>query len=154
MRKRIIKSVLCFGFLLFAAVYAQAATCTVNVLTDTGTGSGGAGGTGDLRYCITQTNASGGADTINITLFGTVLLNSNLPYISDSLTINGSNQNFLIIDAQNGENRRGFEVDAPSGVNVTIRNLTVRNGNITSSGIGSGGGIFAFYWKFGRHRRV
>lgn len=141
MRSRIITSVLCFGFLLFGAIAAQAATCTVNVLTDTGAGSGGAGGTGDLRYCISQTNASGGADIINANLFGTILLNSNLPYISDSLTINGGSQNFLIIDAQSGSNRRGFEVDAPAGVNVTIRNLTVRNGNITSGGIGSGGGI-------------
>lgn len=141
MRKRIIKSVLYFGFLLFGAVSAQAAICTVNVLTDAGAGSGGAGGTGDLRYCITQTNASGGTDTINVTLFGTVLLNSNLPYISDNLTINGSNQNLFIVDAQNGANRRGFEIDAPAGVNVTLRNMTIRNGNITTSGIGSGGGV-------------
>lgn len=141
MKIKVIKAILSFAFLLFGAISAQAATCTVNVLTDTGAGSGGAGGTGDLRYCITQTNAAAGADTININLFGTILLNSNLPYISDSLTINGSNQTFTIIDAQNGENRRVFEVDAPAGVNVTIRNLTMRNGNITSSGIGSGGGI-------------
>lgn len=141
MRSRIITSVLYCVFLLFGAISAQSATCTVNVLTDTGAGSGGAGGTGDLRYCITQTNAAGGADTINAFLTGTILLNSNLPYISDSLIINGGSQNFLIIDAQSGSNRRGFEVDAPAGVNVTIRNLTVRNGNITSSGIGSGGGI-------------
>lgn len=140
MKIRFIKSVLYFAILVFGAVSAQAATCTVNVLTDTGAGSGGAGGAGDLRYCITQTNAAAGADTINVTLFGTVLLSSNLPYISDSLTINGSNQSFLIIDAQNGANRRGFEIDAPAGVNVTIRNLTIRNGNITSGGF-SGGGI-------------
>lgn len=141
MRSRIITSVLYCVFLLFGAISAQAATCTVNVLTDTGAGSGGAGGTGDLRYCITQTNAAGGADTINAFLTGTILLNSNLPYISDSLTINGGSQIFFIIDAQSGPNRRGFEVDAPAGVNVTLRNLTIRNGNITSSGIGSGGGI-------------
>ncbi|HQU86074.1 MAG TPA: choice-of-anchor Q domain-containing protein [Pyrinomonadaceae bacterium] len=140
MKFSIIKSVLFFTLFIFGAISAQAATCTVNVLTDTGAGSGGAGGTGDLRYCITQTNAAVGADTINIGLFGTILLNSNLPYISDSLTINGSNQNLLFIDAQNGANRRGFEIDAPAGVNVTIRNLTIRNGNITSGGF-SGGGI-------------
>lgn len=141
MGRRFFTALLYFVFLIFGAVSVQAATCTVNVLTDNGTGSGGAGGTGDLRYCITQTNANAGADTINITLTGTILLNSNLPYISGSLTINGSNQNFLIIDAQNGENRRGFEIDAPAGVVVTIRNMTIRNGNITSSGIGSGGGV-------------
>lgn len=138
---RIIKSVLYFVFLIFGAVSIQAATCTVNTLADSGTGSGGANGTGDLRYCITQTNANAGADTININLIGTILLNSNLPYISGSLTLNGSNQTALIIDAQNGENRRGFEIDAPAGVVVTIRNMTIRNGNITSSGIGSGAGV-------------
>lgn len=140
MKKRVFTSFLYLGFLFFTAIATQAATCTVNVLTDTGAGSGGAGGSGDLRYCITETNAAAGADTINVTLFGTVLLNSNLPYISDSLTINGSNQNAFIVDAQNGANRRGFEVDAPAGVIVTIRNLTIRNGNITSGGF-SGGGI-------------
>ena len=141
MKSRIAKTLLYFALFIFGAVSAPAATCSVNALTDSGSGSGGASGTGDLRYCITQTNANAGADTINITLIGTVLLNSNLPYISGSLTINGSNQTAFIIDAQNGENRRGFEIDAPAGVIVTIRNMTIRNGNITSSGIGSGGGV-------------
>ncbi|MBS1795541.1 MAG: CSLREA domain-containing protein [Acidobacteria bacterium] len=138
MRITIKTALLYLVFLLAGASAAPAAVCTVDALTDTGAGSGT---TGDLRYCITQTNAAPGADTIGFTVSGTVLLDSNLPYISDSLTINGPGQSFFIVDAQSGTNRRGFEIDAPAGVAVTIRNLTIRNGNITSGGIGSGGGI-------------
>jgi hypothetical protein len=51
-------------------------TFTVNSLGDTGSGSGTSG---DLRYCITQADATTGDNTINFSVTGTITLNSALP---------------------------------------------------------------------------
>src|SRR4051794_6678231 len=70
---------------------AVPAAFTVNALTDTGAGSGSAG---DLRYCLTQANATIGADTINFdpTVFASAktitLGGAELP-VTDSVTVNG-----------------------------------------------------------------
>src|SRR5579871_433947 len=54
---------------------------TVNATTDTGSGSGT---TGDLRYCITQANATaaGSSNSIAITVSGTITLSSALPNLA------------------------------------------------------------------------
>ena len=67
------------GVLIAACLQHPAAAAVFNVdrLTDTGAGAGLAG---DLRYCITQVNANGGAtDTITFGVTGTVNLASPCP---------------------------------------------------------------------------
>src|SRR5262249_25077678 len=51
-------------------------TFTVNSLGDTGTGTGTSG---DLRFCITQADATTGDNTIKFSVTGTITLNSALP---------------------------------------------------------------------------
>jgi hypothetical protein len=120
----------------FSTASIFAANCSVNSLTDTNSGSGGASGAGDLRYCINQTNLAIGADTIEVTVTGTVFLSSSLPAITQSLTINGSGQTDFIVDGQNTVGIRPFEIN---GIDITanFNNLTVMRGNA----IGNGGGI-------------
>jgi hypothetical protein len=107
------------------------ATYTVNSLTDTGAGSGT---TGDLRYCINQANAASGADTINISVTGTITLTSALPAISDSLTINGPGASLLTISGNNTV--RVFRTS--SSPTVTFSNLTIASGNAASGNFGGG----------------
>ena len=64
---------------------ARAAIITVANLNDTGAGS--------LRAAITA-HASG--DTINFGLSGTITINSELPAVADTLTIDGSGQTVIL----------------------------------------------------------
>src|SRR5262249_43754022 len=70
------------------------AVYTVNVLTDTGAGTGL---TGDLRYCITQSNNNAGADTIQFNIIGsgvqTITPTTPLPTITDRVVIDGYTEN-------------------------------------------------------------
>ncbi|MFH1123413.1 MAG: hypothetical protein V1758_07090, partial [Pseudomonadota bacterium] len=67
---------------------ANAAEYTVVNLNDLGAGS--------LRQAILDANASPGVvDTIKVTTTGTVTLASDLPMITDDVTINGNN---LVVD--------------------------------------------------------
>ena len=75
------------------------ATFTVTNISDAGTGSGMSG---DLRYCITQANALGGANTIDATgVTGTITLASALPTIAsgDLLAVTGPGGGELTINA-------------------------------------------------------
>src|SRR6266851_2227058 len=69
------------------------AVYTVNALTDTGAGTGL---TGDLRYCINQTNSDSGPDTIQFNIGGggvqSIALTSALPTITNAVTIDGWSQ--------------------------------------------------------------
>jgi hypothetical protein len=110
-------------------------TYTVTSTGDTGAGSGLSG---DLRYCITQANSNGGANTIQFdsTVFSTpqtITLTSLLPTITDNnLTITGPGAGLATISG-NGQ----FQVMNITGVNDTITGLTIANG----SG-GTAGGIY------------
>jgi hypothetical protein len=55
---------------------------TVSNLNDAGNGS--------LRQAILNANANHGADTINFTVAGTIVLNSALPNVTDTVNINGT----------------------------------------------------------------
>ncbi|HYH64133.1 MAG TPA: hypothetical protein VD866_05500, partial [Urbifossiella sp.] len=59
---------------------------TVNTLADGGAGSGT---TGDLRYCLSQANASIGPDTIDFSVTGLIPLGSALPAVTDDVTLTG-----------------------------------------------------------------
>ena len=71
------------------------ATFVVNTTTDTGTG---VGLVGDLRYCITQTNALAGLDEIDFAIPGTgvktivVSAGTPLPAVTEAVTIDGYTQ--------------------------------------------------------------
>jgi hypothetical protein len=120
---KLLKQIAPKAFNSTAAPTAPFAIYTVNSLDDTNTGSGTSG---TLRYCITQANASSGADTINFSVNGTITLTSNLPNITDSLTINGNGTANTII---NGNHLyRSLNSIQTDGITVTIQNLKATNG--------------------------
>ncbi len=87
-----------------------------------------------LRAAIEEANFFPGADTINITVTGTIVLTNTLPSISQDLTINGPGATNLTISGANS-----YLVLQVNGVNLTLSGVTIANGNS-----GSGGGIFNF----------
>ena len=110
-------------------------TFTVNSLLD---GSSGSGSSGTLRYCIAQTNADPGADTINFAVNGTIMLANGQLIISDTTgttTINGPGPNLLTIDAHGAS--RAILIGG-DGAPATINGVTVAHGDMAS---GFGGGI-------------
>ncbi|MBP8270654.1 MAG: DUF4347 domain-containing protein, partial [Sphaerotilus sp.] len=107
------------------------ATYTVTNLNDAGAGS--------LRQAITNANASGGADAITFSTFGTVNLASALPQISDQITINGTNGSAPGI-VLNGGNSIAFGLELLSGsAGSTIRGLVIQNFTASGLEIASGG---------------
>jgi hypothetical protein len=98
----------------------HAATFTVTSLADDGS-------PGTLRWAMTQANSATGADVIDFdnSLSGTIALTSNLPAITENLTIVGRGQTDLIIDGV--ENYRPFTVTT-SGVQFTLSDMTLRRG--------------------------
>ncbi len=100
-------------------------TFTVNSLGDTGAGTGT---TGDLRYCITQADATTGDNTINFSVTGTITLNSALPDLSNTtgLTdIEGPGAASLTVAGQ----ERGFRIfTVDANANVKLVGLTITRG--------------------------
>jgi CSLREA domain-containing protein len=132
-----------FGCLLAVTVNAANFTVDSNAHTpDANPGDGvcaDAGGLCTLRAAIQEANALAGADTINFdpVFFAVqriILLNTSY-VITDSVTINGTSPNLLILDGNNDV--RIFNIDN-SGATVSISNLTIENGYI---GENSGAGI-------------
>jgi hypothetical protein len=110
-------------------------TFTVNSTGDTGAGSGL---NGDLRYCLTQADSAGGANTIQFDpgVFATpqtITLTSALPAITDNnLTIAGPGSSLATISGNNT-----FQVFNVTAANATISGLTIANG-----GAGYGAGLY------------
>jgi predicted outer membrane repeat protein len=103
---------------------------TVDRLTDTGDGSGL---TGDLRYCIIQ--ATDG-DTIEFGVQGVINLNSSLPDLIHSISIEGPGQDALTVQPGNRGGFRTLILDG--GATVTITGLTVATALDISRYDGSG----------------
>ena len=123
LRKRLVAVLMiCVSALPFAMwnTPVQAATFTVTSLSDDGSA-------GTLRWAITQANTTAGADTIGVdnSLNGTITLTSNLPAITEALTINGSGQSNLTIDGVGSF--RPFTVTT-NGVQFTLTDVTLRRG--------------------------
>ena len=134
---------------------------TVNALADTGIGSGT---TGDLRYCITQSNLNAGPNSIDATgVSGTITLTSALPSITQGVTITGPGPGDLTVDANfvgrvfNISTTSTFEMDdltitdgstgSPGGgiYGTSGANIVVKDSVITGCGSGgNGGGIYFF----------
>lgn len=137
--------------LSLAAAPSQAATFVVNVTADTPDAATGNGicadtnGNCSLRAAVQEANALAGDDTIVLSaatypLTGAagddLALSGDLD-ITGNLTINGSTTAGTVIDGSSVD--RVLDVGpAGGGVNVTISNLTVRNGSAPGE---SGGGI-------------
>ncbi|MBI4751355.1 MAG: VCBS repeat-containing protein [Acidobacteria bacterium] len=110
------------------------ATFTVISTSDTGAGSGTSG---DLRYCITQANASPGADTINFNIPGagvqTITLTGPLPVITQPVTIDGYTQSGTSPNTLVAGNDATLlvEIDG-TGVGVNQRALELGTGSSSS----------------------
>jgi hypothetical protein len=101
-------------------------------------------GDGSLRAAIIAANDADGADEIGFDpslLSGRIALNSSLPPITETLSLSGpgSHASSIILDGQGIDRLRPLEI-AFEVEDVTIRNLTVTNGN-SGSGGSEGGGI-------------
>ncbi len=107
----------------------EALVITVTSANDSGPGS--------LRQALLDANANGaGADTINITVNGTINLAGVLPDIASNLMINGPGANLLTVRRNTGGDYRIFQIN--SGVSVDLSGLTISNGSVPTS---EGGGI-------------
>jgi hypothetical protein len=105
-----------------------AATFTVTTINDSGAGS--------LRQAILDANASSGADAINFNLPGTppftITLQTDLPTITEAVTIDGTTQlgftgkPIIELNGTNAQNRAGLNV---TGGNSVVRGLVLNRFN-------------------------
>jgi CSLREA domain-containing protein len=114
----------------------SANTFTVTSLNDSGMGS--------LRQAILDANSNPGDDTINITVTGTIPLDSALPDLSTNMTISGPGARLLRVERNTTDRIRIFTITA--GATVNISGLRVSEGFTADGADGgnavSGGGIF------------
>jgi len=111
---------------------AYPATITVTNLSDNG-------GPGELRAAISTANTDSAADTITFAsgLTGIITLDSSLPTITASVTIQGPGSSIIAVDG--GVTSRILHIDAP-GNTITISGLTLQHaGDLT--GVQSGGAV-------------
>ena len=97
---------------------ARAAIITVTNTNDTGAGS--------LRAAITS---HGSGDTINFNLSGTIKLNSELPAVGDTLTIDGTGQTVIV-----SGNSQFQIISTDLGGTLTLKFLTFEDGSPAFSG--------------------
>ena len=98
-------------------------------------------GIGSLSQAIIDANASAGADTIEFApgVTGMINLITNLPDITDSLTIRGPGSDELTITGN--EMYHAFTIATAGSGGVTISGLTVDGSNTRWTGESSGGAI-------------
>jgi hypothetical protein len=112
--------------LLLGAATAQAATLTVT--------SSGDSGAGTLRQTILDASVSGG-DTINFAVSGVITLTSGELPIAKNLTISGPGANVLTVRRSTAGGTPEFRIFfIGNSADVTISNLTIRNGRSYNSG--------------------
>ena len=100
------KSFVALAALALGVTSATAATFTVTNTNDSGAGS--------LRDAVAQANAAPGANTIDFSVTGTIVLTSGAIQIIDALTIQGPGADQLTIDGNaNGRIFATFEAAAP-----------------------------------------
>lgn len=129
MRALLIVAVLCLAGGLCAATF------NVTNLNDTGAGS--------LRQALLDAEAAAGADNIifNATLNGTINLQTALPDINESVTIEGPTApNRAVTVARAATASTNFRIFTITAGTVSISDLTMAEGNITGAPA-QGGGI-------------
>ena len=135
-----------------AAVAVMMASSAVNAQTTFMVDSLDNFGAGTLREAITMANATPAADTILFSVAGTINLNSQLPSVTEALTIDGGGE--ITIDAGNGidnvfgtgDGFRVFNIDDGSSGSVTplvvdLIGLTITGGDAARDAAADGGGI-------------
>jgi hypothetical protein len=126
--------------LLFLEPLEDRLAPAVFTVTNTGDTGSGAGLAGDLRYCITQANATPGTDTIQFAIAGTGLqtisLTSALPAITDSVVIDGYTQAGASPNSlATGDNAvLAIELNG-SAAGTGVNGLTINAGVCTISGL-------------------
>ncbi|MBI1762219.1 MAG: putative Ig domain-containing protein [Acidobacteria bacterium] len=120
----------------------MAGSFLVDRLTDNNPGGGGegAGFVGDLRFCLTQSNALGGNNTIDFSVAGTINLAGELPLLNNNVTINGPGASVLTVRRNSGGDYRIFTINFNRV--VTISGLTITKGRVLPNGFTGGGGFF------------
>jgi hypothetical protein len=116
------------------ALLLAPAAATASNLTVTNTDNAGAG---SLRRAIGAANASGGTDTITITVTGIVTLTSALPVIGGGTTIVGPATDQFGVDGAHT-----FQVFKVTSGNVSISKLTILHGECDAACGSTGGGLF------------
>ncbi len=114
---------------------AEAASYTVTNTSDDGS-------SGTLRWAITQANSSAGADTIDFAngVTGTITLTSDLPSITDDLTITGPGESSLTID--------GNSLYRPFTIRTSGKSLTISHMSLTrGTGVGFGPNQGSLLWN-------
>jgi hypothetical protein len=109
------------------------------LVTGLGDAGVGANNQGDLRYCITEANKQAQASTITFKggLSGTISINSQLPTISQNITISGPGSSVITIKGNANANKLYDDFSIAPKVVAAIDDLTIEGGFDTS-----GGGIF------------
>src|SRR5262249_29992594 len=118
-------------------------TFTVNSLGDTGAGTGTSG---DLRFCITQADATTGDNTLNFSVTGTITLNSALPHLSNTTGLTdiegpgAANMTLARSSAAGTPQFRILTVDANAkvqlaGLTISGGLVSVRGGGIANAGM-------------------
>jgi Ca2+-binding RTX toxin-like protein len=137
------------GVTLLTGATAEAATFTVNNLSDSGAGS--------LRQGILDANATPGADQVAFqsALSGQITLGSQLPNVTDAIEVLGPGAGQLTVSGNNNS-RIFYLYPTVHGTPVTISGLTLTAGKPDTSGMagGRGGAIFSKYAKLTLDRVV
>jgi hypothetical protein len=138
-----VAAVIAGGWVVGQPLIAHAASYSVVSNLDAAPGTCATLFVGTLRDCINAANAAGGTNTITFaaTVVAPIVLSAGELDISgtQTLTITGSGQSATIIDG-NAASRVFNNTSATA--NVTMTDLTVRNGTFTNpSGFDGGGGI-------------
>jgi len=104
-------------------INTQATVFTVTSLANTNT-------VGTLFYCISQANMSIGPHTINFSIAGTIAVNTQLPTLTQAITIDGttapgySNTPVVMLDGTSMLNGNGLVITSP---NCKIYGLDINN---------------------------
>lgn len=114
---------LTLGFFLLTASMTWANTYTVSNTDDSGPGS--------LRQAITEANDNPGADAVHFSVAGTLVLFSNLPNITDALTIDGTTAPGYVVSAPSfiiETSLNGFFAIEPTA--LTIKGLAIHQSGL------------------------
>jgi hypothetical protein len=104
-------------------------------------GGAGSGGFGDLRYCLTQANASPGPNAVVFDVRGTITLNSALPALTRDVAILGPGPGGLIVTMPRTTVFADKFLTVNAGVTAGVSGLTFANAQPTGLDRYGGGAI-------------